>query len=362
MSRLFTRHIGASPLAVAHTRRVHFAKQLLDETDLPITQIALGSGFSSVRRFNHVFKATYHRSPREIRKANRRGGEAEIKLRLTYRPPYDWDQINSCLAYRAIEGIESVTPHSYQRTVHAINGHAIVTVSPVAGADALELRIRGAESSELLSLASSVRRMFDLCADPAKIAEVLQRDPQLSLRVAQHPGLRIPGHWDLFEGAVRSVLDLVNPREARSLLAALVERAGLRVKDGTAAVYRLFPHPHTVAAVDLAELGFGCALADSLRGFSRDVAARLSEGKSTADSVSAALRNHGLESALRVRCLDVTLLTECLSLFGLGDPDAFPVPHSRESRTHRWRPFRGYAALHLWDITGPNTAGSRPSA
>ena len=351
LSRLFTRHVGASPLAVAHTRRLHFAKQLLDETDLPITRIALGSGFGSVRRFNDVFKATYHRSPREIRKATRRSADAEIKLRLTYRPPYDWQLINHALARRAIEGVESVTADRYERTVHGANGHAIVTVSPIADADALELRIRGGESSELLSLASSVRRMFDLCADPAKIAEVLQRDPQLAGDVARHPGLRIPGHWDLFEGAVRILTDLADSRQAPKLLAALVNRAGSPISNGTDALQRLFPLPQDIARTDLAGLGFGAALANSLHCFARNVAGRM--------TVSEALQTVELQRVLRTVPIEVGLLIEGLSLYGLGDPDAFPLAAPPGNRAQLWRPFRGYAALHLGNIAGPNTAGSR---
>lgn len=342
LSRLFTRHVGASPLAVAHTRRLHFAKQLLDETDLPITRIALASGFGSVRRFNHVFKATYHRSPREIRKATRRSGDAEIKLRLTYRPPYDWQQINDALARRAIAGVESVTADRYERTVHSANGHAIVTVSPIAGADALELRIRGCESSELLSLASAARRMFDLCADPAKIAEVLRRDPELAGRVTRHPGLRIPGHWDLFEGAVRSLVDLADSRRALTLVTALVSRAGSLISNGTEALQRLFPLPQEVARTDLAELGFAPALANSLHCFARDVGGRMT-----------------VSEALQCVHVDRALLAEHLSLYGLGDPDAYPLAGPPGNRAHSWRPFRGYAALYLSDIAGPNTAGSR---
>lgn len=361
LSRLFTRHVGASPMAVAQTRRLHFAKQLIDETDLPITQIALASGFGSVRRFNHAFKTTYRRSPREIRKANRRSGDAAIQLRLTYRPPYDWGQINSLLARRAIAGVESVKADSYERTIHTATGHAIVTVTPAMRADALQLSIRGAESSDLLWLASTVRRVFDLYADPAKIGEVLRRDPQLVASVTQRPGLRIPGHWDLFEAALRSILNLQCAAGQQSLLAALVECAGATIKDGDAQLYRLFPRPRAVANADLLAIGFEPALAQGIRCFAREVVARMHLGATTADTVSAALESVEVESALRAAGIDLALLNESLLIFGLGDPDGFPVPSSTDYYRYRvqWRPFCGYAALHLGDITSPNTAGSR---
>jgi AraC family transcriptional regulator, regulatory protein of adaptative response / DNA-3-methyladenine glycosylase II len=361
LSRLFSRHVGASPIAIAQTRRLHFAKQLLDETNLPITRIAFGAGFASVRRFNHAFKVTYQRSPREIRRASRRSQDAELKLRLTYRPPYDWERLIRCLARRAVPGLESVTPDNYQRTVRTARNHAIVTVSRVPGLDALELRIQGGESSELLALTSSVRRMFDLAADPAKIAEVLQRDPLLAAEVALHPGLRIPGCWDLFEGAVRLLIELTAASSAPALLTSLVECAGSAINDGTDSLYRLFPSPQGLERADLVALGFSPVLANALQCLARGVATRIGPGKTLSDSVSDALEDTRVKRALKILPTDIALLAQSLSLFGSGDPDAFPVSGEKDwvARAHLWRPFRGYAALHLQNISGPNTAGSR---
>src|SRR5690606_30829373 len=130
--RLFKQHLGASPLAVAQTRRLHFAKRLLDETDLPITQVALASGFGSVRRFNDTLLKTYGRSPRELRKTRRRlsppESAGEIVMKLSYRPPYDWPQVRDFLSTRAIAGVECVDERRYARTVASGAGHAVVCV------------------------------------------------------------------------------------------------------------------------------------------------------------------------------------------------------------------------------------------
>src|SRR5215469_16434317 len=151
--RLFARHVGASPIAVAQTRRLHFAVCLLNETDLPVTRVAMASGFGSCRRFNDAFRNAYGRSPRALRRA-RRGAEGsaagdEVALRLAYRPPYDWAHVRDFLARRALAGVERVDETGYARTVAFSGGHALISVRPLTGEDALELRVTGAPPSVL---------------------------------------------------------------------------------------------------------------------------------------------------------------------------------------------------------------------
>jgi AraC family transcriptional regulator of adaptative response / DNA-3-methyladenine glycosylase II len=154
LNRLFTQYVGASPLAVAQTRRLHFAKRLLDDTDLPITQIALAAGFGSLRRFNDAFHKTYRRAPRELRKSRRGapGGGDEVVLKLAFRPPYDWSHVRDFLATRAVPGVERVDARGYARTVRSESGYAIVCVRGLAGENALELRVRGAAPPDLLQI------------------------------------------------------------------------------------------------------------------------------------------------------------------------------------------------------------------
>jgi AraC family transcriptional regulator of adaptative response / DNA-3-methyladenine glycosylase II len=132
LHRLFTKHVGASPIAVAQTRRLHFAKRLLDETDLPITQVALASGFGSLRRFNYTFQQTYNRAPRDLRRQRRRGVAAadadEVVLKLAFRPPYDWTQVRDFLKARAVPGVERVDERGYARTVKSDAGAATVCI------------------------------------------------------------------------------------------------------------------------------------------------------------------------------------------------------------------------------------------
>src|SRR6202022_3045175 len=275
LDRLFLQYVGASPIAVAQTRRLHFAKRLLDETDLPITEIALAAGFGSIRRFNTAFQNTYSRAPRELRKRPR--GEPvdardEVVLALAFRPPYHWGQMHDFLATRALPGVERVDARGYARTVALSTGPAIVFVRPLESEDALELRVRGAPPGALFQLSSAARRAFDLAADPAAIALAFKSDPLLSPLVNNRPGLRIPGAWDPFECAVRAVLgQQVSVAAGRTLAARLVARGGQEIGTGTEGLTHLFPSPGALEAANLDGLGITGARIRALKEMARAV-------------------------------------------------------------------------------------------
>ncbi len=345
LNRLFLQHVGASPTTVAQTRRLHFAKRLVDETDLPLTEVALAAGFGSVRRFNDAFKGTYRRSPRELRQQRRRGqpveNRDELVMRLSFRPPYDWESVAAFLAARALPGVERVDSHGYARTI-AIDGRpAFVWVRPLEGVAALELRVRGAAPGALYQLSNAARRTFDLAADPARIALALRSDALLAPLVKARPGLRIPGAWDPFECAVRAMLDEhVAPAAGRALAARLVARAGQPVASGVDGLTHLFPTAASVAESDLARSGVTPARAVAIRTFAATVASGAVDLRAQADEVTAAL------AALPGVGHSVA---QYVALRGLGDPDAFPgADPALEARAERWRPWRGYAAVHLW--------------
>jgi AraC family transcriptional regulator of adaptative response / DNA-3-methyladenine glycosylase II len=363
--RLFVQHVGASPIAVAQTRRLHFAKHLLDETDLPIGEIALAAGFGSLRRFNHTFRATYRRAPRDLRKQRRGGPGAEageeVRLRLAFRPPYDWAGVAAFLATRAVPGVERVDERGYARTLATDGGHVVVRVSPVRGQDALELRVLGAAPAALFQLSQSARRMFDLSADPARITPALVRDPLLGPLVRRRPGLRIPGAWDPFECAVRAVLgQQVSVAAARTLAARLVARAGRAVAGAGDGLTHVFPGAAALAAADLGGLGLTGGRARALHTLARAVCDRTVDLCAPADEVTAALSAlPGLGA----------WTSEYVALRALGEPDAFPAgdlvlrrmaagggapltPRALDARAEAWRPWRGYAVVHLWRAAG----------
>ena len=276
LHRLFVAHVGAPPLAVAQTRRLHFAKRLIDETDFPMTQIAFASGFSSLRRFNDAFQRTYDRPPsalRRLRHADAAPARGEVTLRLAFRPPGGFDDTLAFLGARAIPGVERVDAHGYARTVALPTGPATVAVSAVRGRNELSLRVVGAPATALLPLTTRARRVFDLASDPATIGAALRGDPLLGPLVRRRPGLRIPGAWDAFECAVRAVVgQQVSVAAGRTLATRLVERVGTRLARPMDGLTHLFPSPAALAAADLTGLGLVPARARTLAALARAVA------------------------------------------------------------------------------------------
>ena len=373
LDRLFLAHVGASPIAVAQTRRLHFAKRLLDETNLQITEIALAAGFGSVRRFNGAFHSTYKRSPRDLRK--RRGGPEpasagdEVSLRMAFRPPYDWMQMQDFLAARAVPGVERVDERGYARTVACDEGHALVHVRPLDDERILELRVRGAAPSALFQLSSTARRMFDLAADPARIVPVFKHDPLLAPLIRRRPGLRIPGAWDPFEGAVGAVIaQQVGVAEGRGFIARLVTRVGQPVSSGEDGLTHLFPLASALAVADLDGLGLTAALVGAVRALARAISDGLDLNGPTDDVIAALAALPGIGAGT----------AQYIALRALGEPDAFPATdrvlrrvastsaapltaHALEARAEAWRPWRGYATLHLWRAASDQDGG-RPRA
>jgi AraC family transcriptional regulator, regulatory protein of adaptative response / DNA-3-methyladenine glycosylase II len=361
LHRLFMRHVVAPPIAVAQTRRLHFAKRLLDQTLLPMTQIALASGFGSLRRFNHAFHETYGRALRELRKLRRGGqsatGSDEVVLRLSYRPPYDWAQVRDFLEKHAVPGVEYVDRRGYSRSVAIADGWATIRVEPAAKDNSLELRVRGAAPAALFHLSANARCAFDLAADPALIARALRADPLLAPLLRRRPGLRIPGAWDPFECGVQAIVaQAVGDSTARTLTTRLVTRFGQALPEGLEGLTHLFPTPAALETAGFNGLGLPRTKAAALRAFARAVARRPIDFSLPVDEVIevvAAIPGVGESTA------------QYLALRALGEPDALPTtdlelkrraaadtsPLSARvlaTRAESWRPWRSYAVIHLW--------------
>jgi len=366
LRRLFGRHLGASPAEIARARRVHFARALVDETSRPITEIAFAAGFASVRQFNHAFRASFGRAPREVRRgsAGRAAGAADaLALRLPYRPPFDWDGLARFLAGRAIAGVERVTPASYARTIELASGVGWIEVMPLRGEPALLLRVHAPWSTELLGVVERVRRIFDLAADPLAIADALGASATLRPHIAARPGLRVPGAWDGFELGVRAILgQQVSVRGASTLAARLVRAFGKPIESAPAGLSHLFPTPAALADADIASLGMPRSRADAIRGF----AAAFARGDLALDGAL------GLDDTVA----KLTTLpgigdwtAQYFAMRALGEPDAFPASDlglrkalagggapvsaaQAERMSTPWRPWRSYAALALWQGLG----------
>ena len=222
LRRLFDKHLGAPPIAVAQTRRILFAKQLIQDSELKMSAVAEASGFGSVRRFNDAFRKLYGRAPRELR-VRKAADNSAIRVRLGYRPPYDWDAMIAFLGARAVEGVELVEPDLYARTIEIGGEFGSIAVSP--GRRTLDAAIRFPNVRALLGIVARLRRLFDLDADVEAIGAHLSADASLKPLVAKRPGLRTPSGWDGFELAVRAILgQQVSVAAARKLAGRLVAR------------------------------------------------------------------------------------------------------------------------------------------
>lgn len=360
LHRLFIQHVGASPLAVAQTRRLHFAKRLIDDTRLAMTDIALASGFGSLRRFNDAFHKTYGRAPRELRRerpADAARADA-LTLKLAYRPPYDWAAIQDFFATRALPGVERVEGEVYARAVSVNGARGWIEVRPVPNADALELSVHGLGPEALFGIVYRVRQMFDLAADPADVRQVLKKDALLAPLLRRRPGLRVPGAWDPFELAVRAVLgQQVSVAAARTFAARIVAAHGEPLPEPGAGLTHLFPAPQALAGADLGRIGLTRARARTVNALAAAVAGG-------ALNLSEAVPGEELRAAL-TRIPGIGNWTaEYVAMRALSDPDAFPaedlVLRRRASprkplttkalleRAEPWRPWRAYAVLHLW--------------
>ncbi|HVN39493.1 MAG TPA: AlkA N-terminal domain-containing protein [Myxococcota bacterium] len=364
LRRLFARHLGASPHAVAATRRTHFARQLIDETSLPMAEVAFAAGFASVRRFNDAMRSAYGRSPSALRRGAKRGrvdAGRNLELRLAYRPPYAWDAVLGFLAARAIPGVECVADGSYRRSFRQDAAVGWLEVAPVRDCHQLRVRIRVDGPLRLIDLARRLRALFDLGASSDAIAAPLRGDPVLARALASLAGVRVPGAFDGFELAVRAILgQQVSVAAATRLAGRLVEQFGHELPhwcgsgDATAAIpTREFPSPETLSHADVARIGVPGVRAGAIRALARRVTEAGLQLEPGADP-----------QAVREALLSLPGIGDWTAAYiamrALGEPDAFPAGDlglcralgvgapELARRAETWRPWRAYAAMLLW--------------
>ena len=391
LRRLFRRHLDATPLGVAQTRRLLLAKHLLHETALPLTQVAMGAGYGSLRRFNECFRAQFGRPPGALRRAASSGRPATpaagVSLTLRFRPPYDWDNVLAYLAARAIPGVEAVDGDGYRRSIVLPAADGSLDADPAqgrlavraAGGDRLRVDIACPDLRALPAILARLRRLLDLEADPAAIGRHLSRDPVLAPLVAARPGLRAPGAWDGFELAVRAILgQQITVAGATALAGRLVQAHGTPLPPHLAepGLSHSFPAPQALAAAEIGTPGSGLGMprarAAALTGLAAAAAAdpRLFSPLGSLEQAVAALRAlPGIGE----------WTAQYIALRQLREPDAFPAADiglmralqalegspERPSatallaRAEAWRPWRAYAALHLWSADLPAAAPAK---
>jgi len=330
-----------------------------------MTEVASAAGFGSIRRFNETFQQLYGRPPKAIRRTRVAEESADttgaVSVKLGYRPPYDWDAIFSFLRARAIPGIEAVSSGRYVRTIAIGDKHGLLIVEP-AERNCLKAIVRFPNLRNLPAIIARVRRVFDLAADPLAIDAHLSQDPVLAPFVATRPGLRVPGAWDGFELAVRAILgqQITVPAAAR-LLGKLVLSYGEKISDPVAldqGLTHVFPTPQKLAGIDLTAIGMPKA---------RRIAICFGSGcrRRPADLRPPQKSRRGHRSIAIASGIG-EWTAQYIAMRELCEPDAFPAadiglmramsdqsgvrpsPAELLARAERWRPWRAYAALHLW--------------
>ncbi len=362
LRRLVQEHLGAPVLSVAMARRAHFARRLLDETDLPMTEIAFASGFGSVRSFNQAMRKTFDGSPSELRRRRRSGGVSSssgITLRLAYRPPLDWDGVLAFLVPRATPGVEVVEGGVYRRTIRFGEQEGAIAVRSLEDERHLELTVDAAPGAGLLEVVERVRDLFDLGADPHSILTHLRRDPDLRSALGRRKSVCVPGTWDGFELAIRAILgQQVTVRGATTLAGRLVERFGRERRGArTGDLDRFFPTPEALVEGEVESIGLPGARARTLRGLARAVLDDPGLLDPARDSVETTRRLCALPGIG-----DWT--AQYVAMRALREPDAFPAgdlglrkilgngsplrERDLAVRAEAWRPWRSYAAMAIW--------------
>lgn len=362
LRRLFRQHVGAAPVTVAQTRRVLLAKQLIHQTDLSMIDVAMASGFGSVRRFNETFQQLYHRPPSQLRRRSVvPSAVPEISLLLPYRPPYDWETMLRFLRARAIGGLEAVDGEAYSRVIELGGATGSITVSHDCDRSGLGVIVRFPDLKALPSIIARVRRMFDLSAEPKAIVRALSADPVLAPLIRARPGLRLPGGWDGFEIAVRAILgQQITVKGATQLATRIVSTFGdvVEQEDTPSGLTHAFPRPERFKEVSLMGAGMPRARAAALANVAAAIAAdpRLFDPRRDLEQAVAELR--GLPGVGE-------WTAQYIAMRALGESDAFlagdvgvqralarkgkrPTAEKVLARAESWRPWRAYAMLHLW--------------
>ena len=392
--RMVRKELGVSPMELVLTRRLLLAKQLLTETELPMSEIAFASGFSSVRRFNDAFGARYGMPPTRLRKATsrtpgrgaskdgentiaRRGASSArsddelhlphdvdtsdtLTLQLGYRTPFDWEGILRFLAARATKGVEVVVDGAYLRTVQLGGCAGWIRVHDNPEKHALLVELARPLTPALPVLLGRLRNLFDLSARPDVIAERLAHDEIVGAAVSRNPGLRVPGAFDGFELAVRAILgQQITVKGASTLAGRFAAAFGDAIETPHPSLTHLSPRAERVAEAsvdEIAALGIVRARAGSIIALAREVASGRLKLEAGADASSV------IEQLVAIPGIG-RWTAHYIAMRALRWPDAFPkedvvlrkrlggVTATRaEELSQPWRPWRSYATLHLWQM------------
>ncbi len=365
LQRVVAAELGAGPLALARAQRAQAARTLIETSSLPMTDVAFGAGFESIRQFNATVRAVFGLTPTELRRRSARSdvrhrttpAENGLRLKLAFRRPFCPENLFGHLAATAIPGVEEIRDWTYRRTLRLPFGAGIVELTPES--DHVACRLRLADLRDLSAAIARCRWLLDLDADPEAIDGLLSEDARLEPLVARAPGRRVPRTVDGPEMAIRAVLgQQISTAAARTHAARLAGRYGEPVSDPDGTLTHVFPDAGALSEVELAMPAGRRATVHRLLAALRSGELDLSPGgdRERARAALEALPGIG------------PWTSEVVAMRALGDPDAFPatdlgVRRGAEAlglpggasgliaRAERWRPWRAYAVQHLWGTT-----------
>jgi len=368
LRRVFATEYSVSPVQYRQTCRLLLAKNLLTDTRLPVIDVAMASGFGSLRRFNAIFKKQYRLAPTAMRKGVADVGkqEPDITLTLAYRPPYQWEAIRNFLAERAISGIEAIINDEYFRTVHLVSGdkkHLFgwIKVRHRPEKNALLVTVCANLLPVLPQVLFRVRHLFDLSCDPAAVYETLSSMNRIRPGLCVQ-GTRLPGCFDTFEMSVRAVLgQQITVKAAGMLIARFVQACGIPVKTGVKGLTHVFPAPEDVLSLErpianiLGPLGIAGARANTILALARTFA------REEVDFRGCAEPEVEVKKLMKIPGIG-TWTAQYIAMRVIGWPDAFPHtdlgvrkallsrrPDDILALADAWRPWRSYATVNLWN-------------
>jgi AraC family transcriptional regulator of adaptative response / DNA-3-methyladenine glycosylase II len=363
LRRVTESELGVSPIELAQTQRLLFAKRLLGDTGLTLTEIAFASGFGSVRRFNALFKSRYNLSPRALR--GTASAAAGLHCQLEFRPPFAWHRLLDYLRLRAIPGVEMADTTHYRRTVSIDDAQGWIAVSLGKKANALDVEISPSLAPVIGAVIARVKRLFDLGAVPDAVGALLSQDPLLATVVQRIPGLRVAGAFDGYELAVRAILgQQVSVKGATTLAGRWAQAFGAPIATPYPELNRLAPTAQRMAAVtadEIAALGIVGARARCLSLLAAAVLERkvvLTFAPNVEEQIDALLRLPGIGP----------WTAQYIAMRALHWPDAFPsgdlmllrAANANQKKLQElaeaWRPWRAYATHYLWNSLPQATA------
>jgi len=363
LNRVLSAELGAGPLALARARRAQTARVLIETTQVPMADIAFASGFASIRQFNDTIRKVYACTPRQLRTAavdgrSARSSSGRLEIRLPMRLPFSADALFRFLEPRSVPGLESVVDDTFRRVLTLPHGPAVVQLRPEG--EFVRCGLRMTDLRDLGPAVERCRRLFDLDADPVAVRDSLETDPVLGPLVRADPGVRVPGHVDGFELAARAIVgQQVSVAGARTTLGRLVQRFGRPLGFDDPDLTHAFPEPAALAEAAPTDLGMPASRGRALVTLAAAVAGgdvALDRGADRGQVAGSLLALPGIGP----------WTADYIAMRALGDPDVFmssdlgvrhamqhlglPTdPAGADAYAHRWRPWRSYAQMYLWN-------------